>query len=268
MTPLRHRLRAALAAAALAATALVVPAAVGTGSAGPVVSAHLTEAHEVTLGATATSTATLTTATARLGTHYAFSSYLDGKPVRWNPCAAIPWVSNTRRGPKDGLTVLKAAVAKIALTTGTRWVYQGEVATVPTTSYLPRTARKTYPPVLIGWTDGAARALLRGKARNVLGVTRSAWFGVDDGRGTRVAATRAAVVALDRTDLLPLRGNASWSSVALHEIGHAFGSDHPSNTAQLMAATLPRNVAGLQVGDVAGLQKLGRSAGCVVVPGA
>jgi hypothetical protein len=255
--PVLLRLRATLAAGALALVA-------AAGYAGPARLGGLSEPHEVTFGAAAV---TATTSTAVKGRDFAFTSLLDGVPVRWNPCAAIPWVSNARRGPAGGLEVLKAAVAKIAATTGTTWVYKGDVATVPRTGYLPRAAQRSYPPVLIGWADATTSDLLRGKPRAVLGVTRTAWFGIDDGT-RRVAATRAAVVALDRTDRLPLRGASSWSSVALHELGHAFGLDHPSSASQLMAATLPRNLAGLQYGDVAGLKRLGRSAGCVVVPGA
>jgi hypothetical protein len=257
--PSRYAVRVVL-AAVLGAAAVAAP-----GGGGPVALGGLSEAHEVVAGAAATSP--VTTSTARLGRHYAFSQVLDGKPVRWDPCTPIRWVSNARRGPKDGLTVLKAAVARIAATTGTTWVYQGDVATAPTTAYLPRSARKDYPPVLVGWTDAASSDLLRGKPRAVLGVTRTAWYGVRKD-GVSTAATRAAVVALDRTDALPLRGPVSWSSVALHELAHAFGLDHPSDPAQLMSATLPRNVAGLQPGDVAGLQRLGRAGGCVRVPGA
>jgi hypothetical protein len=96
-------------------------------------------------------------------------------------------------------------------------------------------------------------------------MTRTVWFGVDDGMGHRAAATRAAVVALDRTDHLPLRGTQSWSATALHELGHVMGLDHPADAHQLMAATLP-NVSSYQSGDNTGLVRLGRSAGCVVIP--
>ena len=197
---------------------------------------------------------------------YAFSSMLDGKPVRWNPCAPIRWTANTARGPVGGLAVLQTAVARVAALTGTSWQYAGPSKTVPTAGYIPRTAQAAYPPVLIGWTDAAASDLLRGQAGSVLGMTRTSWFGVQTHDGRRVAATRAAVIALDRTDRLPLRGGASWTSVALHELGHAMGLAHVSGTRQLMAPVLPRTLVDLQTGDRAGLVKLGRTAGCVTVP--
>ena len=198
---------------------------------------------------------------------YKFSSLLDGQPVRWNPCTAIHWTSNTARGPVGGLDVLKAGVAKIAAQTGTTWVYDGATATVPSTSYLPKTPT-TNRAVLLGWADGATSDLLAGKPAGVLGMTRTVWFGTDDGKGTRIAATRAATVALDRTDRLPLRGAVSWSATVLHELGHVMGLDHPSDSRQLMASTLPANVTDLQTGDRAGLTRVGRAAGCVNVPGA
>ena len=187
------------------------------------------------------------------------------QPVRWNPCQAIHWKSNVSRGPVGGLDVLKAAVAHIAYVTKTTWVYDGATTTVPTTAYLPKVPSNINRPVVIGWTDGTASDLLRYKPAAVLGMTRTVWFGVDDGMGHRVAATRAAVVALDRTDRLPLRGVQSWSATVLHELGHVMGLDHPADTHQLMAATLP-NVSSLQTGDNTGLTRVGRLAGCVNVP--
>jgi hypothetical protein len=196
---------------------------------------------------------------------YRFSSLLDGQPVRWNPCQVIHWKANIARGPVGGLDVLKAAVAHIAYKTGTTWVYDGATTTVPNTAYLPKVPSNTNKAVLLGWTDGTASDLLRGKPAQVLGMTRTVWFGVDDGRGHRAAATRAAVVALDRTDKLPLRGVQSWSATALHELGHVMGLDHPADSRQLMAATLP-NVSTLQTGDNTGLNRVGRAAGCVTIP--
>src|SRR4051794_16617572 len=198
---------------------------------------------------------------------YRFSSMLDGQPVRWDPCTPIHWRSNTARGPAGGLDVLKTAVARIASATGTTWGYDGASATAPSSGYLPKTPSSGDRPVLLGWTDGTSSDLLRGRPAQVLGMTRTVWFGTDDGKGHRTAATRGAVVALDRTDHLPLRGKVSWSTTALHELGHVMGLDHPSDGRQLMAATLPADATDLQAGDRTGLGRVGRAAGCVDVPG-
>ena len=203
--------------------------------------------------------------TSAAGPGYAFASVLDGQPVRWDPCEVVRWTAHLDGAPPGGLDVLQTAVARVAAASGTSWRYLGPTATPPTSAVLPRTARASYPPVVLGWTDGSSD-LLRGQGPDVLAMTRTAWFGVRRSDGSRVAAIRAAVVALDRTDRLPLRGPVSWEAVALHELGHAMGLAHVDDRRQLMAGVLPRTVVGLQAGDRAGLARVGRAAGCVHVP--
>jgi hypothetical protein len=200
------------------------------------------------------------------GPGYAFASVLDGRPVRWNPCSPVRWTANLAGAPRGGLDVLKAAVARVAAASGTTWTYVGPTTTRPTSGVLPRTARTSYPPVVLGWADGRSSDLLRGQPKGVLAMTRTAWFGVRKPDGSKVAALRSAVVAFDRTDRLPLRGAVSWQAVALHELGHVMGLAHVGDRRQLMATVLPRAVADLQLGDRAGLAKVGRAAGCVHVP--
>ena len=204
-----------------------------------------------------TAGATITTGT---GSSYAFSSVVGGRAVRWNPCATFHWRANVMRAPVGGLDVLKAAVASIAAATATTWVFDGTTTAAPGSNWLPSTS--TVKPVLIGWTDGTSSDLLRYKPASVLGMTRTVWFGRTTSAGT-VAATRGAVVALDRTNRLPLRGASSWSAVALHELGHAMGLAHPHDSGELMNSVLPTGLSGLQSGDRKGLYYLGRSQGCI-----
>ncbi len=193
---------------------------------------------------------------------YRFSEVLDGRPVRWDPCRPVHWVSSTAAGPAGGLAVLKASVARVSRLTGTTWVYDGAVSTVPSTGWLPRSPGR-YPPVLIGWATPRSSDLLRGRAASVVGMTRTVWFGTVDAAGAKKGATRAAVVALDATDRMPLQGGSSWTATTLHELGHVVGLDHAADRRQLMAPVLPRTAADFQAGDRAGLVRVGRAAGCV-----
>lgn len=196
---------------------------------------------------------------------YAFSSVLDGHPVRWNPCEPVRWTANLAGAPRGALPVLRSAVAQVAAASGTSWRYVGPTSTRPSSAVLPRSARASYPPVVLGWTDGSSD-LLRGQPTGVLAMTRTAWFGVQRPDGHKVAALRSAVVAFDRRDRLPLHGPVSWEAVALHELGHVMGLAHVADRRQLMASVLPRTTGRLQAGDRAGLVRVGRAAGCVRVP--
>jgi hypothetical protein len=181
------------------------------------------------------------------------------RPARSAGTRALPirWTANTAQAPAGGLAVLQESVARIAQLTGTTWQYVGPSTSTPTTAYLPKQSQADYPPVLLGWTDGAGSDLLAGQPRSVLGMTRTAWFGVQRPDGSKVAAIRSAVVALDRTDTLPLRGATSWKALVLHELGHVMGLAHVEDRSQLMATVLPAS-PDVQAGDVAGLT---RSAG-------
>jgi hypothetical protein len=247
----RTRVLRALALPVVAFVAAVVPAAPAAAPGPAPVTRHVAGPDALTAGAT------ITTGT---GSSYAFSAVVAGKPVRWNPCATFHWRANVMRAPLGGLDVLKAAVASVAASTGTTWVFDGTTTAAPSSSWLPTS--NVLKPVLIGWTDGTSSDLLRYKPTSVLGMTRTVWFGRTTSTGT-VAATRGAVVALDRTDRLPLRGTNSWSAVALHELGHAMGLAHPNDSGELMNAVLPSTLSSLQTGDRKGLYYLGRSQGCI-----
>lgn len=212
----------------------------------PAQQARLTDADAVTSATSATST----------GSAYTFSATYNGRPVRWNPCTAIHWRFNPAGAPTSGLTVVKQSLASIALATGTAWVYDGTTTSVPTKSWLPTNA--TQRPVLIGWTTPTASNLLSNQAKAVLAVTQNSWVPVQ-GQGKVLAS----VVALDRTDSLPITGPRSWRTVVLHELGHAMGLGHAGSSGALMNSQLSSTLASLASGDLLGLTKVGRAAGCL-----
>lgn len=242
--------RLALAVGALALLGALLPSV--TSRPGSTSSISFSEPEAVVGAATATTSGSL----------YKFSSMLNGKPVRWQPCAAIHWQFRSAGAPTGGRTVVSQAVARIAQATGTRWVFDGVVTTAPTSAWLPRSST-TIRPVLIGWTDAAHSDLLKGRPAGVLGVTRTAWFGRTS-NGVTVAAIKAAVVALDRTDRLPATGPVSWKTVTLHELGHVMGLDHAGSSRELMYPMLQRTYSDLQSGDLQGLARVGRPAGCFI----
>jgi hypothetical protein len=186
---------------------------------------------------------------------------VGGKPVRWNPCAAIHWRFRTTGAPSGALTIVKYSVAAVSKATGIRWVYDGPTTATPTSSWLPKSSTGIRP-VLIGWTDGSHSDLLHNQPAAVLGMTRTAYFGITLD-GVQIAATKAAVIALDRTNRLPLTGTVSWHTTLLHELAHTAGLAHVGNSHELMYPVLQRTLWGFQSGDKAGLYRLGRSAGCI-----
>jgi hypothetical protein len=201
---------------------------------------------------------TATTSTTQL---YKFSTLVSGKAVRWNPCQAIHWKFKSSGAPAGALVYVKASVARVSKATGIKFVYDGTTTSTPNSSWLPKST-SGIRPLLIGWTDASHSDLLRGQPSAVLGVTRTAYFGIVRD-GVTLAATKAAVIALDRTNRLPLTGSVSWTTTLLHELGHAMGLDHVGNSHQLMYPVLQRKLYGLQSGDLTGLSKLGRPSGCI-----
>lgn len=247
-----------VASGVLAASSLVAGPAPVTGAPAP---APLAAASEPTVTWTEPDGVMAGTATTSTSTLYKFATVLNSKPVRWNPCQPIHWRFRTAGAPTGALAVVKSAVSAVSYATGIKWVYDGTTTSTPTSSWLPKSST-SIRPVLIGWTDAAHSDLLRNQAAAVLGVARTAYFGVTI-NGVQLAATKAAVIALDRTNKLPLTGSVSWKTTLLHELSHAAGLTHVSNSKQLMYPVLQRSLYTLQSGDKAGLYRLGRSAGCI-----
>jgi hypothetical protein len=231
---------------------VVVLSLLGAMTAGaPTSRAHLSDYDAALPGTTTTVT----------GSAYSFSTLLASRPVRWDPCTAIHWRYRTAGQITGGFTQVVRAIARFSRATGTTWVYDGPVTTAPTSAWLPRHADQ-HPPVLIGWTTASHSDLLATQSPTVLGVTRTAWFSQTKS-GVTTAAIRGAVVALNQSKRLPLTGSVSWYTVLLHELSHAMGLGHATSSRELMFPTIQPGLLDLQAGDLVGLSRVGRSAGCI-----
>lgn len=253
----------------LAATALAAPLLAATGpsvaavAAGPVQSVSgvgsdfvLAEAEP----AVVSRSARWSIAGRSSGRSYAFSGrQADGSAIRWNPCAAIPWVFNPAQAPVGGLQAVSSALQRVSLATGLRFHYAGKSAEVPATSYLQSQTAGAPRPLLIGWTTGTQSSLLANRIANVGGVTQPLWARQASGRTSIVSG----VIALNAKVSVPLTGARSWRTLLLHEIGHAAGLSHVADSRQIMNAVIPAQLTDYAAGDRSGLRRVGAASGCL-----
>jgi hypothetical protein len=193
------------------------------------------------------------------------------KPVlRWNPCqTTITYKVNLASVPSKYRTAIlketKTAVARVATATRMKFTYKGTTSEVPQ----PGSASKQSAEIIIAWTSPSkTRYGLYGATAGQGGFTW-AWSSVKSGGKTtyRYAARRGFVV-LDTPQALKMKSGfgsgVRRTNLLMHELGHAVGLQHVSDTRQLMYPTLRSSTpSGFASGDKAGLSRVGRNAGCL-----
>lgn len=190
--------------------------------------------------------------------------------ARWNPCRAHTWKVNLRSVPLPSRRVVLAetvtAVQILSAKTGITFRYGGFTTEVPRVG---STAGQS-ADIIISYTTPAGTNYPLAGSTTAYGGYTGGWKSTSNGTTTTyTAGVNKGYVVLDTPDLLAhftagFAAGQRRGNVLLHELGHAVGLGHVSDPRQLMyPAMSSRTPAGYTAGDLAGLARVGRKAGCL-----
>jgi hypothetical protein len=199
--------------------------------------------------------------------------------VRWAPCTINATGTHTHyityrvnaAGVPSRVRLVQRALAKVTAASGLHFRYLGR------TSYIPHNAvvhyltgdrvvfdaaqerARTGAELVIAWANGSASNSL---TASEAGVGTVSWSG---NYGSQLRIVEAAVVMKRGVHLLPgFSDGASTGALLLHELGHAVGLEHVSTRSQVMYPVIGSwTRAYYHAGDLAGLRRVGRPAGCM-----
>jgi hypothetical protein len=183
----------------------------------------------------------------------------SGWVQRWNPCAPVHFRVNLSLEP-GGLPAVQAAVAALSKGTGITFAYDGTTAMIPEAGVWNQPA-----PLIIAFAHPGGQtygsSYLAGGNQLGDGGFQSQYTSVGGKITTYKIIKGYAVVEADGYN----RADAHVrTAVLLHELGHAVGLNHAAFISEVMYPSV--SDAGpdyYSAGDLAGLAKVGRPAGCL-----
>ncbi len=187
------------------------------------------------------------------------------EPVRYDPCSPIRYVINRDATPEGAIEDLEAAIRMFESAMEVDFVSAGEtdeVARPDRRLYQPdRYGKGRWAPILFAWVP--LERLLEPDDQAV-GAAGSSY--VTNERGSLVYVTGVVTFNSEAKLLSGFELGASWGDVALHELGHIVGLAHVGDDNQAMYPDVTGGDARLGAGDLNGLERLGRTSGCLDVP--
>ena len=189
----------------------------------------------------------------------------SGAPIRYDPCSPLRYVINRESAPEGAIDDFEEAVTLFEDAMDVDFEFEGYTDEVPTLDrpiYQPgRYGEGKWAPILIAWVPPAQLLQPNDQAVGAAGSTY-----VQNARGEYVYVTGTVTFNSEAKLLSGFELGDSWGDVALHELGHVVGLAHVEDDNQVMYRDVTAGDARLGAGDLAGLARLGRDAGCVRIP--
>ena len=188
----------------------------------------------------------------------------DGDPVRWNPCEPVHYVVNVGEAPEGSLTDVQEAVSRISAATGIAFAYDGltdEVLERRRSMVQADLYGEGWAPVIVTWIDPDSSSISFRSGEDVAAGVASPFTPP----GSDVIVSGWIAINADDPNGPGFAAPDDQGPVVLHEWGHVMGLDHVEEQGQLMNEA-GGGVSDFGPGDLEGLRRLGRSAGCLTTP--
>jgi hypothetical protein len=190
---------------------------------------------------------------------------MDGSPLRWNPCASIHYVVNPSTAPDGSVEDVHEAVRRVSQATGIAFEYDGLSDEVPSRRRLPLQREEygeRWAPILIAWVDPEDTDIAFERDGHEAAAVASPSRPLT---GEEIFVSGFIAMSLDDPNPPGFSWPGAQGPVLLHELGHVMGLAHVDQLGEIMERR-GGGVTDYGPGDLEGLRRLGREAGCLTTP--